>query len=445
MGQRHCFIGAILTLVVGLPWASGAPSTPMAVTPIEHQALAADLAINARGEIALLWVDRSPTLAAAKLQDAHQHHGDHAASSTPPDRHIALTNLYVAISTDGGMTFEKPVKVNTTDGLVWGQAVSRPRIVGTSDNAWHITYAANEVHPQLGKTALTTHYTRSRDGAKTFEPPRRLSALTDQDLSEVIHGGFVSAAAFGAITTMSNDSVAVVWIDTRHMDKSSNSAALYLNVSHDSGNTFEGEKQIFETGVCPCCQAMAVSGLNERFFVGSRGVTSDNYRAATVMSITANGEASVRRDMGGAAWQIEGCPLKPTVITRHQNHVFAAVHSGGETQPGVIFSVSKDNGNTFVSQGLVHPAAAVSDSPNMATNGRSVALVWHAKTSGAWRIFYQFYDLDGVPLGSVKPIESGGGSARSPVVSHTSDGGYLVAWQQDGRIMTAVLPTVVIP
>jgi hypothetical protein len=292
---------------------------------------------------------------------------------------------------------------------------------------------------------LTTHYTRSRDGGKTFERPQRLSTLTDQDLSAVIHGGFVSAAAFGSIAAIDSNSLAVVWIDTRHMSEISTSGSLYANVSRNGGDTFNGEQKILDSGVCPCCQIMAMGHDDDRLLVGSRAVDRDNYRASTVMSLGIDGSASIRRDIGAAPWQIEGCPLKPTVITRHQNHVFAAVHSGGETQPGVIFSVSKDNGNTFVSQGLVHPAAAVSDSPSMATNGRSVALVWHAKTSGAWRIFYQFYDLDGVPLGSVQSIESGGGSARSPVVSHTSDGGYLVAWQQDGRIMTAVLLTVAIP
>lgn len=411
-------------------------------SPSEHQALAADLATNAQGDIALLWVDRSPTMAAAHAADASAHqHGSSAGSAhaAPLDRHIAMTDLYVAISQDGGKTFTAPVKVNSSVGAVWGQAVSRPRIVASADGNWHVSYAANEQHPQLGKTALTTHYTRSSDGGKTFESPRRLSALTDQDMSEVIHGGFVSAAAFGSIAVADDSAITVVWIDTRHMDETSNSGSLYVNVSRDGGKTFEGERKIIETGVCPCCQIMAVNGEQGDILIGSRAVDGDNYRAATVMRLAKSGGVPVRRDVGDAPWQIEGCPLKPTVIAQHSNHVFTAVHSGGETQPGVIFSVSRDRGQQFVSRGLVHAAATVSDSPAIATNGRSVALAWHAKTTGPWAIHYQFYDLDGVPLGAVEAIDSGKSGARAPVITSKVDGSYFLAWQQDGRIQTTTL------
>ena len=410
---------------------------PTAVTPPSHQALAADLAVNADGQMALLWVDRSPMSApvsAAGDQGGHAGHGQHASQ----DRHIALTDLYVAISRDGGEHFGEPVKVNASAGAVWGQAVSRPRIVGTSDGAWHVSYAANEPHPKLGKTALTTHYTRSLDGGQTFESPRRLSALTDQDLSDVIHGGFVSAAAFGSIAALDDGSVVVTWIDTRHMAPNSNSGALYVNRSHDSGATFDGEQQLIDSGVCPCCQVMAIDGGAGSVLIGSRAVDSNNFRAATVMRLAQKGMGSERRDIGGAAWQIEGCPLKPTVITRSGQRVFSAVHSGGEPTPGVIFSVSQDGGERFTSLGLVHPQAAVSDAPAIATNGKSVALVWHAKTTSTWAIYYQFFDLEGNALGDVQAIDSPG-SARAPVVAARPDGSYQVAWQQNSRIMMMTL------
>ncbi len=448
---RRTMMAAAILLASAAILTHGAATafSPKGVSPVEHQALAADLAVNARGEIGILWVDRSPTLAAAEAlkqseaqagQAGHaSHHQGHAAHGSPQaglDRHIALTDLFFAVSLDGGETFSIPVKVNAETGVVWGQAVSRPRLVGTPDGHWHISYAANETHPDLDKTALTTHYTRSLDGGSSFEAPRRLSALTDQDLSSVIHGGFVSAAAFGSLTASADNSIAVVWIDTRHMDASSASASLYVNRSRDGGNTFTGERQILATGVCPCCQIMAIDGGGDELLIGSRAVDSDNYRAATVMRLGGAGLTPLRSDIGAAPWQIEGCPLKPTVLARHENKVFAAVHSGGEAQPGVILSLSSDGGVSFSSQGLVHPEADVSDSPSIATNGRSVVVVWHAKTSGPWRIHYRFFDMQGKPIKSVTTIDSAARSDRAPVVVALVDGDYQMAWQQDGRIMT---------
>lgn len=416
------------------------------LSPEQHQASAADLAVNSRGEIGILWVDRSPTLAAAEAMKQsggsadHASHGQgHAGHSGPPaslDRHIALTDLFFAVSVDGGETFSQPIKVNTETGVVWGQAVSRPRLVGGAEGHWHISYAANEMHPRLGKTALTTHYVRSLDGGKTFAAPRRLSALTEQDLSSVIHGGFVSAAAFGSLVATTGNSITAVWIDTRHMDATSNSGSLYINRSKDGGETFAGEEQVLDTGVCPCCQIMAIDGGGDQVLVGSRAVDSDNYRAATVMRLGGVGHKSARSDIGAAPWQIEGCPLKPTVLARHDRNIFAAVHSGGEEKPGVIFSVSSDDGVSFASQGLVHPEADVSDAPGIATNGRSVIVVWHAKAAGPWRVHYRFFDMQGKPIESVTAIETAARGDRAPVVVARADGDYQLAWQQDGRIMT---------
>lgn len=438
--QRTMLAGVIFLASVAI-FAQAAPNSfsPKRVSPMEHQALAADLSVNARGEIGILWVDRSPTLAAAeaiKHSEVHAGHAGHGSPQAELDRHIALTDLFFAVSLDGGETFTDPVKVNAETGVVWGQAVSRPRLIGTPDGRWHISYAANETHPALDKTALTTHYTRSLDGGRSFEAPRRLSALTDQDLSAVIHGGFVSAAAFGSVTASADNSITVVWIDTRHMDISSNSASLYVNRSIDGGDTFAGEQQILATGVCPCCQIMAIDGRGDELLIGSRAVDSDNYRAATVMRLGGAGPTQLRSDIGAAPWQIDGCPLKPTVLARHENKIFTAVHSGGEAQPGVIFSLSRDGGVSFSPQGLVHPDADVSDSPGIATNGRSVIVVWHAKTSGPWRVHYRFFDVQGTPIESVTAVDSVARSDRAPVVVARRDGDYQLAWQQDGRIMT---------
>ena len=399
-------------------------AAPLQVNPTGQKAAAPDISVGKNGDVAILWVDRSPNASAA---------GSH-------DRHIAATDVYVAISRGNGNEFSSAVKVNDAVGAVWGQQVSRPRIVATPNGTWHVSYAVNDLHPTHQKTALTTHYTRSIDGGRSFETARRLSTLTDQDMSGTIHGGFVSAAAFGTIASAADGSIHVLWIDTRHMHHDSESGAMYAAVSRDDGRSFAVERSIVNTGVCPCCQLMAVTNDRSELILGSRKVLPGSIRPATVMRLaSASNQTPEAVSIGGAPWQIAGCPLKPTAVAVAGERVFAAVHNGGEEKPGVIFSVSKDNAAHFDFKGLVHPEAAISDAPSIATNGKTVLVAWHARANGPRHVFYRYYGLDGEPQGSIQELPTGDSAAQSPVLAVRGDGDYQIVWQQGDNIFTDVL------
>jgi len=396
------------------------------LSPATHKALAPDLTVNAKGEVALLWVDRAPE-------------EQHVPGKT--DNHLSYTDLYVAISRDGGNTFGAPNKINRESGVVWGQQVSRPRIVGTPNGTWHVAYTANEMHPKLGKSALTAHYTRSTDGGATFAPTRRISTLTDADMSAVIHGGFPSAAAFGAMTAAADGSIHVAWIDTRLMKSEADTGGLYITVSRDDGKTFSTDREIYAAGVCPCCQLVAIADGPAGLLLSARQVSAAGNRQASVTRIDAKtGAASKPAETGGAPWQISACPLKPAVLAAHGDTVFAASYNGGEEKPGVYFSVSKDDGATFSRAVPVHPDAAVSDAPAIAVNGRFVMAAWHGKTTGGRRVFTRMYDLTGQPVGGISELPAGPENAQNPVLAARADGKFQIAWQQAERIYTTVLP-----
>ncbi|MBL8644278.1 MAG: exo-alpha-sialidase [Rhodospirillaceae bacterium] len=421
MALKKVLLGLLAALVLG----ALAHAEP--VSPTSHVAVAPDVAVNAKGEIALMWVDRAPE--------------QQKKADGPHDNHLSSTDLYVAMSRDGGATFTAPVKVNQADGVVWGQQVSRPRIVSSNKGNWHIAYAANEVHPALNKVALTTHYTRSTDGGANFEPPKRLSTLTDKDLSHMIHGGFISAAAFATLAAAPDGSVHVVWIDTRNMGSERDTGAMYAATSRDDGKTFAPDRELMATGVCPCCQLVAVSDAASNILLGSRQVSGDNIRQSTVMRIAASsGMADTAVVTGGAPWQIAGCPLKPTVMAVKDGNIYTAAYNGGEAKPGVYFSMSADAGASYTKAALAHPEAAVSDAPSIATNGRYVLLAWHGKTTGARRVFYRMYNLKGEPAGSIAELAAGPENAQNPIVAARPDGKFQIAWQQADRIHTTTLP-----
>ncbi|MDG2242282.1 MAG: sialidase family protein [Rhodospirillaceae bacterium] len=397
------------------------------ISPIDHIAVAPDIAINDIGDIAVIWVDRSPELS-----------GEHSGH----DRHLSYTDLYMAISKDGGNTFDTPAKVNHDDGVVWGQSVSRPRIISAVDGTWHISYAANEIHPDMHKPVLTSHYTRSTDGGVTFDAPRRLSTLTNSDLSDMIHGGFTSAAAFQTITRANDGSVHLFWIDTRHMSPQESTGALYSAVSRNGGATFDGDREIFAANVCPCCQLMATTSAGADVLVSMRDVSDDGHRQATVTRIGPDSTITHDRvDIGTAPWQIEGCPLKPTALAVKDDAVFTAVYSGGEAEPGVFFSWSTDGGKSFARAIPVHSDALVSDAPTVTANDNHLLVAWHGKTGGPRRVFYRMYDFAGAPVGDIRSVDSGPGNASSPVVVALPNGSFRVVWEQDDRIHTTVLPS----
>lgn len=402
---------------------SAVVAAPFAVSPEGQQAAAPDLAVNGRGELALLWVDRSPQ----------------SGAGASADRHVALTDVYLATSFDGGDRFEVAVRVNRESGAVWGQPISRPRVAGAPNGHWHVSYTANEVHPALGKAILATHYTRSVDGGRTFESPRRLSAPAAQDLSGSLHGGFASAAAFGTLAVTPDGGVHVLWIDTRDMNPDSRSAAMYATRSGDDGASFPEAAALLETGVCPCCQLMATPGPRAALLVGSRQVTEEGLRPATVARLEGAG-APTRVEIGGAPWRIDGCPLKPTVVAAAGERVFAASHNGAEQPAAVLLSRSVDGGRSFRSMGPVHPGAAVSDAPAIATNGRRLLVAWHAKLDGPRRVFYRVYDLSGEPRSAIREVEGELGAAQYPTVAARPDGQFQIAWQQGSRIWTDVIP-----
>jgi hypothetical protein len=407
-------------------WAAGAAALP--VSPPAHDAVTPDVAVNARGDIAVLWVDQAP---------------ERRADAPGRDTRLSYVDLYVAVSRDGGASFAAPVKVNRRDGLVRALGVNRPRIVAAPSGTWHVSFAANEIHPALDKPLLSTHYTRSTDGGASFAPSVRLSPLVDADQSGSvhIHGGYMSAAAFGTLAAAADGRVAVLWIDSRHMTPGRDVRALYMAASADSGGSFAAPTMLLPTDVCPCCQMMAAADAAGGIAISLRMVAADGARQASIARL-APGAAALAApvDTGGARWVIDGCPLKPAAVAVRGETVYTAVYNGAETPPGVYVAVSHDGGRSFGPAAAAHPEATVSDAPALAVNDRFALLAWHGKTDGPRRVFTRMYDRDGRPAGGIAALPTGAENAQTPVVAARPDGRFQIAWQQGGRIHTAVLP-----
>lgn len=425
-------VPACLLALVAAALSFAASAAPIAVSTADQLALAPDVAVGAKGEIAILWLAKgNPDTPEAKAAAAERAKSGHS--------HRSSMNLYVAVSKDGGASFSAPVRINREDDEVWGFAVSRPRVAWGPSGTLHVAYPANEMQAKLGKSVLTARYTRSTDGGATFEAPRRLSTVTDSDLSSVIHGGFASVAAFGTMGVAPNGAVHVLWIDTRDMKSGGDNGSVYGVVSRDDGATFGPEERLAAGDVCPCCQINVAFDAESRPLLASRQVTAGNLRSSSVGHADSTGHFAARVSTGGTPWHLDGCPLKPTAMAVQGTHIYTAAHNGADTPPGVMLSTSNDGGRTFATPYAAHPGAQVSDAPALATVGKRVLVAWHAKTEGPRRVFYRTLDANGTALGAPVELAAGEGSTQAPALAARPDGRAQIAWQQGDLIYTTSL------
>jgi len=426
------------TASLAAPTANPAPpSAPIVVSTADHKAQSPEIAIGSDDSINMIWIDED---SAPQEHAAHEEHGH---------SHMASTNLFFARSTDGGKTFSAPIAVNAKPGEVWGFSVSKPRIAVGRNGTIHVFYPANDVSPTNGKPYAVAHYTRSTDGGRSFEKPRRLNTMATTDASNVVHGGLTHGHVFGTMAVDAKGSVYTMWIDTRDMLKEGDAGKMFMAVSRDDGRSFGKDVEVFPADVCPCCQITAYVVAAQHLYVGSRQIEG-KFRDSTVAVSTDDGRTfSPRQRIVGKRWEIEGCPLKPTSVVAQGREVYASYFTGGEDPAGVYFVRSTDGGRSWSTPLLAHPGATTSDAPVVTLAGSTLHLFWHGKVAdGARRIYTRASTDGGVSFGPVTELPAPPGATQLPAVAARPNGSVQIAWQQgtevrsmrwDGAASTATL------
>jgi hypothetical protein len=128
-------------------------------------------------------------------------------------------DIRIARSQDGGRTFGEPAIVARTDGYS-----DAPKIAVDSRRTLHVVHAESAGGPF---DRHHVRYTRSRDGARTFEPARELSSSSVDR---------AAGAAFPALSIDSRGNVYVLW--DVYPKPGERPRGLALAVSRDGGATF---------------------------------------------------------------------------------------------------------------------------------------------------------------------------------------------------------------
>lgn len=409
--------------------AAGLPAT--AASSAERRAQAPAVAVGKDGSIHLVWLDKGPLGTADKV-GAHEA-GGHS--------HQAWSDVYYAHSRDSGKTFSTPLRVNAADGEVWGFSVSKPSIGVSAGGTVHVAYPANEISDTNGKPVAVMHYVRSVDGGQSFSKPLRLNTNPPEDLTAAVHGGLAQAQVFATLAVGTAGNVYAAWLDTRVMTTQTAASATYLAVSRDDGKTWEAEREVFGADACPCCQLTSTIGDAGELFLAGRVVHAGNHREPMV-SVSRDGAKtfSSRVGVGGPAWIIDGCPLKPTALAAAGTLLHTAVFNGAAKPTGVLYSRSTDSAKSFAEALPLHAEAAVSDAPTLAANREKVFAFWHAKLPGGERRVYGRVSTDGgSKFEAVFPVGAATGTSSLPAAGMLPSGSAIVAWQQGEQVMVATV------
>jgi hypothetical protein len=429
----HTVVASLVatTLAALVPGAAASAATP--VSPDGRLATSPHVMVAPDGTVYALWVDKGAR-------------GAPPAKPAEPGQHPANYDVVVARSTDGGVTFGTPVRANQVPGEVWAFPTAPPRLAVSGRGTLHVFYTGNGISPANNKPVLTPLYTRSTDGGRSFTPGRPLAPVPPGDLSAFMHGGFAEAQTFGTIVAHGS-TVQALWIDTRDMQTDTDNGALYTAISTDDGATFATESAIYDA-VCPCCQITAAAGPGNTLYMGSREVTADGFRDSTVARSDDGGRTfGARVRLGSERWEINGCPLKPTVVAVDGRNVYAASYNGATDPGGVRFAASADAGRSFGEFARVHPDAAVTDAPALVAlpKGR-LALAWHGKLPAAAgspsprAVFLRIGTDNGQRWNGITTLSEPGSEAGYPTLAARKDGSIVALWVQADRVVGTVIP-----
>jgi hypothetical protein len=268
------------------------------------------------------------------------------------------TDVFVAVSRDGGSSFGTPVRVNRVDGEARLRGEMPPRVAlaskkGATAPEVVVLWAASQGTAAEIKTA------RSRDGGLTFELPVVLQAA-----------GAPGNRGWAAVALDDQGAAHAIWLDhRRHAADRSEGAAAHVHQhgpapAHDgfamaqqsglyyasTGSAPVREREL-TNGVCYCCKTALATGPNGSVFAAWRHVYPGSVRdMAFTVSRDRGRSFSPPVRVSDDGWAINGCPEdgpSMSVDARGTVHVVWPTLISGPNPEGALFYASTRDGRTF--------------------------------------------------------------------------------------------------
>ena len=344
------------------------------------------------------------------------------------------TNIYVAVSRDGGVRFGPPVRVNDLDGDARVSGEQAPRVAIWKDMVV-LTWSSKLTGESRVRMA------QSNDGGQTFMP------------ATTIHTENVTGARGWTSLAIAPDGAAhVAWLDGRNAESAAPKApasggghAMHKSMRQDifqavikpDGTLTEAQ---VAANVCFCCKTAVAMGPDGTTYVAWRHIYPTNLRDMAVARSTDDGKTfgdPVR--VSEDHWQIDGCPEDGPSITVTGDgllHIaWPTIVDVKTARKAIFYSFSSDGGRTFAPRIRLDEEAPTNHGtahPQLARVGSSLVVAWDESNGADRRVKLRDLtsgsdDRSWAPKAGRILSVSDNDPATYPAVVATADA-MLVAW-----------------
>jgi len=299
------------------------------------------------------------------------------------------TDIYVAVSPDGGRTFRSPVRVNDVEGSASLGLEQPPRVsVVAREGREPLVVIVWSAKTKDGTRLMVA---RSEDGGLSFT---RSAPVTGSEAPG--NRGWASTAVDR------RGHVVAVWLDHREMASGHTHSPAATNT--DGAEHAQASKLYFADadeassaraltgGVCYCCKTAVAVGPDGSIYAAWRHVYSGNIRDIGFMSSRDSGRTfttPVRVSNDG--WMLAGCPENgPALAVGADN----AVHvlwptlippTGKDDEPSLaLFHAVTRDGRAFSSREQI-PTVGTPRHPQVVATSRGLAAAWDEELDGGNR------------------------------------------------------------
>ena len=312
----------------------------------------------------------------------------------------------------------KPVRVNP-EGLFVESLHQPPGLALGPGDEVYVSWSSPKPIPDGGLFASDLRLSRSLDGGKTFESPRRVNE--DRPISH----------SFEGLRVMPDGTVIVAWIDSR---AGASTANTYLARIIERGSRVEAAQKLDDGETCVCCRVDVAAGPRETVAVAWRKVFPGSIRDM-VVGVSRDGARSFTPAglVHADRWKINACPHRGGSLAMDgRGRVYLAWYTEtADGQPRMLFAASSDALKFSPPSRLNTAAGYIPDQVRLAADqtGR-VVIVWEEATAVRRRVLLR-YSIDGGRTLSAPQTLSQAIKAYAPDVAATPCGDFVVAWHEE--------------
>jgi hypothetical protein len=321
------------------------------------------------------------------------------------------TDVYAAVSRDGGRTFAAPVRVNDVPGAVnvGGEQPPRVAIVEHDGPSWFDvmwTARRGEGAPELAKTDAGTRLmtARSVDGGRTFAK------------AAVVPGSDAKGnRGWESMVSTAPGQVFRIWLDHRELAEQAGATSMHHDGQAHTGHgdtdgvaraqlsklyfsgpydlTDSGAKgRSIASGVCYCCKTALATGADGVIYAAWRHVYPGNVRdIAFTLSRDSGRTFAAPMRVSNDDWVLDGCPENgPSIaadVSGTVHIVWPTLVKGNGSEPALaLFYATTRDGKTFTPRKKI-PSDGTPRHPQVVVNreGR-VAVAWDEQLTGSRRV-----------------------------------------------------------